>query len=35
MEDLKKESQVLKEILTSKLDIDNVSNIANNNIDNI
>ena len=34
IEDLKKENQVLREILTSKLDIDNESNIAKNNIDN-
>ena len=34
IEDLKKENQVLKEILTSKLDINDQNNIANNNIDN-
>ena len=34
IEDLNEENQVLQEILTSKLDINNESNIANNNIDN-
>ena len=34
IEDLKKKNQVLKEILTSKLDMNNENNIANNNIDN-
>ena len=33
-EDLKKENQVVKEILKSKLDINNQNNIANNYIDN-
>ena len=34
IEDLKKENQVLEEILTSKLDINNKNNITNNNMDN-